>query len=130
MKLRGTTPAFDEILEHETRAARQWLDIDMHVAELAVAARLPLVTAMLPGGLLDRLFIRHARHMRGDFEAVFAGEFFDRDFQMDFALARERHLLQFGVLLEMQGRVFLLQFVDGGGELHPSLRSVVSMAMA
>ena len=52
-----------------------------------------------------------------ELEAVFALQFFHRDLEMDFALPLQRHLLQFGVLVEMQRWVFLAQFGDGRGQL-------------
>src|SRR5665213_3584622 len=96
------------IFEYETRSARQRLDVDVHIAELAVPAGLALVTAVLARRFLDRFLVRHARLMRADLEPVLAHKLFGCDLKMNLALSRQRHLLQLGVLFEMQRGVFFL----------------------
>ena len=58
--------AGDLVLELESGAARQRLDLEHHVAELAVAAGLLLVAAALLDRLLDRLPVADARPPRRD----------------------------------------------------------------
>src|ERR1700760_2483708 len=53
--------ALDLILKYKAGAARHRLDVDMHVAELAMTAGLALVTAMLADRFADCLAIRHLR---------------------------------------------------------------------
>src|SRR5579875_1902469 len=53
--------AGDAVLELESGSARQMLDLHDHVAELAMAARLLLVTATDGDVLADRLSIAYGR---------------------------------------------------------------------
>ena len=66
MYWRGTTPPVILSSEGEALAARQRLDLDHHVAELAVAAGLLLVPAARRRGQLDRLAIADLRLGRLD----------------------------------------------------------------
>src|SRR5690606_36431237 len=80
------------------RAARQRLDVEYHVAELAVAAGLFLVAAALGRALADRLAIADARLVRGDRDAVASLQAFGRDAQMHLALAPQDHVAGFVVV--------------------------------
>ena len=61
--LLGHRAAVDLLLEHEAGAARQRLHLDDHVAELAVAARLLLVPALLGHRLADGFAIADGRRV-------------------------------------------------------------------
>src|SRR6185312_12759180 len=98
----GDNAALDLILKHKAGAARQRLDVNVHIAELTVTAGLPFVAAMLTNRFLDRLLIRDLRRVGDDLETVFARELFDRDLQVDFTLPGQRHLLQAGILMKVQ----------------------------
>ena len=110
--------ALDLIDESEARSAGHRLDLDHHVAELPMAARLPLVAAALARSLSDGFLIGHARRVHIELEAIFARQLFRGDLQMDFALSQKRDFAQCRVLFEQQRRIFLLQSVDRGGQLH------------
>ena len=58
--------ADDGIGEGEALAARHGLDLHLDIGELAVAARLPLMTGMLDDSLADGLAVRHLRRARLD----------------------------------------------------------------
>ncbi len=88
--------AHDLVDEAEARAARQRLDLDLDVGELAVAAGLPLVAGMLLRAGLDGLAIGDARRRRLDGDVVAAGELVDRDLEMHLALALEQQLVGLG----------------------------------
>src|SRR5207247_2378241 len=83
-------PAGDLLGERETGAARQRLDVEHHVAELAVAARLLLVPAALHDRLADGLAISDLRRAALDRDAETIGKTLGRDAQMHLALAGRR----------------------------------------
>src|SRR5947207_15766584 len=83
--------AHDLVDEAEARAARQGLDLDLDVGELAVAAGLALVARMLGGAGLDALAIGDARRRSVDRDVVAAGELVDRYPEMQLALSPEQH---------------------------------------
>src|SRR5687768_2310251 len=58
--------AEDIVDELEVFPTRQWLDLDLAVAELPVAAGLFFVPAVRLGGTLDRLAVRNARWLQVD----------------------------------------------------------------
>ena len=116
-KLLGHDAADDLVDEDEARSARLRFDLDHTVAELAVATGLPFVAAALRHRLADGFLVGHAGRMGVELDPVFAHHLFDRDLEVDFALAGQRHFVQFGVLLEHQRRLFLDQLGDGGGQL-------------
>ena len=62
--------AGDGIGELETGAARQRFDLDMHITELAVAARLLFVAGMLGYVLADRFLVGHLRQLRFNLQLV------------------------------------------------------------
>ena len=104
--------------ELETGAAGQRLDVEMDITELAVAARLLLVAAMLGGRLADGLFVRHLRQPRLDLEIVSVAQPCQGDLKVDLALPPQQHLIGVGVLLEGERRVLLDEFGEGAGEPH------------
>src|SRR6516225_2757371 len=83
-----------------------------------MSARLALVPSALRRAFADRLLVGHARRMRDELEPVLAFELLDRNLEMDLALPGERDLVQLCTLFYMDRRIFLAQFLDGGGELH------------
>src|SRR5690349_17999069 len=70
--LLGNGAAVDLLLEHEALAARQRLDLDDHVAELAMTARLLLVAAVLPDRFADGFAITDGWRVRLHLDAVTA----------------------------------------------------------
>src|SRR4029453_14442156 len=66
--------AHDLVDEAEARAARQRLDLDLDVGELAVTAGLPLVAGMLRAAALDGLTVGDARRLGVDSDVVAAGQ--------------------------------------------------------
>src|SRR5262249_57615076 len=84
----GAGDADDFLVERETRAARKRLDVEHHVAELAVAARLFLVPAAHRADrLADGLAVADARRVPLDRDAVAVGEPLGGDAQVHLALA-------------------------------------------
>ena len=80
--------AEDVVDELEVGAARQRLDLDLAVAELAVAAGLLLVAAVRFGRRLDRLAVRDARRLQVDVDAEAPLQLRDRHLDVQLALAR------------------------------------------
>src|SRR6185312_15140875 len=76
--------AADAILEKKTRTARQGLDLEHDVAELAMPAGLALVAAALRRGSLDGLLIGDLWTVGVELQAVFRRELLHRDLQMNF----------------------------------------------
>ena len=72
----------------------------MDVAELAVAAALALVPAVLRHRFADGLLVGQARRMDVELEAVFALQPFNRDLEMNFALPRQHHLMGVGMMFQ------------------------------
>ena len=70
--LLGNRAAVDPLLELEALAARQRLHFDDHVAELAVAARLLLVAALLGDRLADQFAIADRRRVALHLDSVAA----------------------------------------------------------
>src|SRR4051812_22587246 len=62
--------ADDLVVELEAGAARLRLDLDLHIGELAVPARLALVARMLLGALADRLLERHLGLTAGHLQRI------------------------------------------------------------
>ena len=74
-------------------AARQRLDLDLAVAELAVSAGLLLVPAVRLGRRLDRLAVRNARRLEVDVDAEPPLQLRDRHLDVQLSLAREQQFL-------------------------------------
>src|SRR6187397_3232848 len=68
-ELPGNRAAEDVVDELEVAPARQRLDLDLAIAELPVAARLLLVSAVRLGGRGDRLAVRNPRRLQVHFNA-------------------------------------------------------------
>ena len=109
--------AGDGVGEGEPAAARQGLDIQHHVAELAMAAGLPLEPPSLGRRLSDRFLVGNARPIGGNPEAVFVLQLVDRDPEMHLALAPEDELMGIGVLLIGNRGILVANLGERGGEL-------------
>ena len=118
MYWRGNDAAGDLFGKFEAFAARARLDVEHHVAELAVAARLLLVPAahLRPGA--DRLLVGHQPRLPLDRDAVLALQPFRRYAQVHLALAEQQHLVRVGVHLDAQRRIVLDQLGERRRELH------------
>ena len=86
--------AEDVVLELEVAAARQRLDPDLAVAELAVAAGLLLVAAVRLGGRGDRLAVGNPRRLEVDLDAEAAFQLGDGDLDVQLALAGQQQLVR------------------------------------
>ena len=82
--------AEDVVDELEVAAARQRLEPDLAVAELAVAAGLLLVAAVRLGRRGDRLAVGNARQLEVDLDAEAALQLRDRHLDVRLALAGEQ----------------------------------------
>ena len=87
----------------------------MHVAELAVPARLLLEARMLRHRFANGFFVRHFWNFCGQRDTVFYLQAVERDAQMHFALSPQNTVVGDGNELEEHGRVFLAQFGDRRG---------------
>ena len=110
-------PADDAVLEHKAGTARQRLHLDRAIGKLPVPAALALEARMLVGAALDRLAVWHRRGLPDHDQVLAVAQPVERDLQMHIALAPQHHLAQFGVLLELERRVFVDQSADRAGQL-------------
>jgi hypothetical protein len=108
----GHDPACDRVCELEAGTARQRLDLQHHVAELAVAARLLLVAAALLRRLADRLAIGNGRRPAFDRDLVLAFEALHGDAQVHFAVARNHRLAGILLVAQAERRVLVRQPMD------------------
>ena len=99
--------ADDGVLELVALAARQRLDLDPAVAELAAAAGLLLVPALGLRLLADGLAVRHLRRVQVDLDAEPALHLVQDDLDVHLAGARDDHLVGLRVEAQLHGRVFL-----------------------
>ena len=109
--------AEDVVHELEVGAARQRLDLDLAVAELAVAAGLLLVAAVRFRGRLDRLAIRDARRLQVDVDAEPALQLGDRHLDVQLALAGEQQLLGLRIAAVADRRILFLEPVHRRADL-------------
>ena len=84
----------------------------MHIAELAVAAALLLVTPMLLDAPADGLLVVDGRAVRLDREPVFQLQTVDRHLQMDLSLPPQDQLMGVLAVLERQRWIFFDQLVQ------------------
>ena len=82
--------AEDLVYELKIFPAWQRCHLDLAVAELAVSARLLLVTAVRLGGDLDGLAIRDPGELEVDFDPEPSFELGDRDLDMQLPLSRQQ----------------------------------------
>ena len=90
---------------------------DVDFAELAGAARLLLVPVAALGVGLDRFAIGNLRLLDLDLDLVAALEPLAEQQQVQLAHAGEHHFLGLGVVLQVDGAVFLGDLVERAGEL-------------
>ena len=109
--------AEDVVDELEVAAARQRLELDLAVAELAVAAGLLLVPAVRFGRRGDGFAIGDARQLQVHFDAEAALQLRHRDLDVRLPLAGEQQLLGLRVAVVADGRVLFLQAVQRGADL-------------
>ena len=88
------------------------LEADPNVTELAAAAGLLLMTALLGDRLADLFTVGHARRVEHDLDAEAALELVDEHVDLDVAHAGDDHLVRFGVVDDAEGRIFLVQAVE------------------
>ena len=101
--------ADDLFVEFEARAARHRLDLQHHVAELAMAAGLLLVAAALGDRFADGLLIADRRRLRFDVDAEAVLEPLQRDAQMHLALPPQHDVVGLRVVDHRQRRILLVQ---------------------
>ena len=109
--------ADDLFLKLEAAAARHRLDLQHHIAELAVTAGLFLVPAALGDRFADRLLISDRRRLRFDVDAEALAQALQRDPQMHLALSPQHDVVGLRVLDHRQRGVFLVQPQQGLTEL-------------
>ena len=109
--------ADDLFVKLEAAAARQRLDLQHHVAELAVAAGLLLVPAALGDRFADGLLIADRRRLRFDVDAEAVAQPLQRDPQMHLALPPQHDVVGLRVVDHRQRGIFLVQPQQGLAEL-------------
>ena len=109
--------AEDVVDELEVGAARQRLDLDLAVAELAVAAGLLLVAAVRLGGGLDRLAVGDARRLEVDVDAEAPLQLRDGHLDVELALAVEQQLLRLRIAAVADRGILFLEPVHRRADL-------------
>ena len=89
----------------------------MDVGELSAAATLLLVAGVDLDRRLQRLAVRNARLVAGDLDGVPTSEALQDDVEVHLAHPLEDHLVGLCIVVEMEGRVFLVQLVQALGDL-------------
>src|SRR5690606_2048717 len=92
-------------------------DLEHHVAELAMTARLLLVAAALGDALADGLAVGDRRRVGFDRDLVLALETLDHDTQVHFAMAGQDGFPGLLVLLDAERRVLLAKLLQRGRQL-------------
>ena len=127
-ELVGNRAAHDLVDELEARAARERLDLEVHLAELARAAGLLLVAAMAFGRARDGLAIRNARRVRLDVHAVPLGHALEHHAQVQLAHAVEHGLVHARVMLDAHARILRHELVQASESRCSSPRRSGSIA--
>ena len=109
MNCRGIDSAEDLVDQLELAAARQRLETDLAVAELAVSAGLFLVAAVGFHALRNGFAIRNARRLEQHFDAEAALQLRDRDLDVHLSLAGEQQLVGLRIALVLDGRILFLE---------------------
>ncbi len=109
--------AGDAVLELEARVARQRLDLQHHVAELAVAAGLLLVPAALRDRLADGLAVADGRRPGRHRHLIAVRQPLGGDAQVHLALAPDHHLVAFRIVHDGERGVLVGELGEGGAEL-------------
>ena len=115
-ELRGNDAALHRVDELEAAAARQRLDPQEHLAELAGAAGLLLVPVVTLGGGGDGLAIGHARRPRVDLELVLLAMRSRVARRCSSPRPRSTVSLRCGSCSTLQGRILRRQLVQGVGQ--------------
>ena len=105
--------ASDLFLEHEARAARQRLHLDDNVAELAMAAGLLLMAALLGDGFPDGFTIADRGRVRLHLNAIAALEAGNHGVEMLVIDAAQPHLMVRFVVLDDKGAILFLKPLEG-----------------
>ena len=117
MKFLGIDPPKMSSTNLKSEPARQGLQADPAVAELAVAARLLLVAPVGLGRGLDRLPVGDLRLLEVDLDLVALAQARDHHLDVELAHAREQHLVGLRVARDAQDRVLLEQPLERGRDL-------------
>ena len=117
MNWRGNGAALDLVDELEACAARQRLDAQEHLAELAGAAGLLLVPVVAVGPGADGLAVGDPRRLGLHLDLVALLHALQHHAQVQFAEAADDGLVEFLVVLDAEAGVLLGQPVQRGGEL-------------
>ena len=104
-ELVGDRAALHAVDELEALAARQRLDLEEHLAELAGAAGLLLVAAVALGARRDGLAVRDRRRPRVELELVLARHLLEDGAQVHLAQAAHHGLVGLRVVLDLEARI-------------------------
>ena len=116
-ELLGHHAADDAVLEHETGAALQRRDLQPDVAVLPAPAALADEAPLAPGGGAQRLAVGDLRAADARLDAEFALEPVDDDLEVQLAHAGDERLPALLVGADLEGRVLVLELVQGAPEL-------------
>src|SRR5262245_4332153 len=108
----------DRLGKLEARTARQGLDVEHHIAELTVPARLLLVSTANLDALADGFLVGHLARLGYSVHPIFALEAFERHAQVHLALAPQHHLVRVLGMLEPNRGILLHQTPQRARELH------------
>ena len=109
--------AHDGVGELESGAARQGFDLDPHVAELPVSARLLLVAVLHPRAAAYRFLVRHLRRFERHLHAELAPHLLQRHVEMRVAQAAHQRLVRVRLPRYRERRVFLHDARERAGHL-------------
>ena len=113
----GIVPPFTSSTNSKPVAARQRLDAQEHLAELARAAGLLLVAMMAFGLAGDGFAIGDARRARFHLDAVLVLQALDVDAQVQVGQAADHGFVGLGFVLDDEAGILLGQLVQRGGQL-------------
>ena len=105
----GTTPPLTSSSELEALAARQRLEPQVHLAELAAPAGLLLVPVLALRLALDGLAVGHVRLGQHHLDAEALLQAVDHDLELQVAHAVHQRLLGAGLVVAAERRVLLVQ---------------------
>src|ERR1051325_5014598 len=105
------------VFKLEAAAARQGLEDDLAIAELAAPAGLFLMASLNFCALRDGLFVGNFRRMKRDLYAVTFPELVDHRLDVKLARAREEELFGLRVAVKVQRRVFFQNLVQRDADL-------------
>ena len=125
-ELAGDRAALDLVDELEAGAARQRLDAQEHLAELAGAAALLLVPMVALGRRGDRLAVGDPRRPRRHLEAIGLAQPLEQDAQVQLAEAVDDRLVGAGDVLELQAGILVDEL---GQDLPHALLVAVALGL-